>query len=95
MIPAAAMLCDDFAASLRAGPLASGSHAIDFATWGPIEWVVYSAMALVCIWVLWRAVVTTVHPNEDAPDHVKRMILGDEAPPARATTAPSPPATRP
>jgi hypothetical protein len=88
------MPCDDLVAPAWGGPLASGSHAVDFASWGPIEWVVYSTMALVCIWVLWRAVVTTVRPNEDAPDHVKRMILGDEAPPPPAAEVPLPPATR-
>ena len=69
----------------------SGAHAIDFSAWGPLEWAGYSAMALVCIWVLWRAVVTTLHPNEDAPDHVKRMILDGDAPPPRLTQTGHPP----
>lgn len=78
------------------GPLASGSHAIDVSTWGALEWVVYSAMALVCVWVLWRAVRTTIEPGEDAPDHVKRSILDDDTTPfgrtATPATAPAAPA---
>ncbi len=76
-----------------AGPVVgSGSHAFEFASWGALEWISYSAMALVCIWILWRAVVTTVRPNEDAPDHVKRMILdGDALPPRLLRAAPLPP----
>ena len=82
--------------SSDAGPvLGSGSHAMDFASWGPIEWLGYSAMALVCIWVLWRAVVATMHPNEDAPDHAKRVILDGDALPPRLLRAGPPPAPPP
>ena len=69
-------------------PLASGEHAIDVSTWGTLEWTGYGSMILACVWVLWRAVRTTVRPNEDAPDHVKRLILdGEDAAldPRRAT----------
>ena len=69
--------------------LASGDHSIDVSTWGGLEWAGYGSMILVCVWVLWIAVRTTVRPNEDAPDHVKRLILDDEdaAMAARRATA--------
>lgn len=58
--------------------LAAGDHAIDVSTWGVLEWACYGSMILVCAWVLWLAVHTTLRPNEDSPDHVKRLILDDE-----------------
>lgn len=71
-------------------PLGSGSHGIDVSTWGALEWGGYSAMALVCIWVLWRAVRTTVRPGEEAADHVKRSILDDDSTPfGPASSAPA------
>lgn len=81
--------------ALAPSPLAAAGHAIDPSTWGALEWAGYGAMALVCVWVLWRAVRTTVHPGEDEPDHVKRSILDDEdeaiAASRRRPTASTPP----
>lgn len=74
--------------------LASGSHVVDFDSWSRLEWVGYSAMALVCVWVLWEAVRTTIRPNEDAPDHVKRSILDDdESKSPGRPSIPKPPST--
>ena len=76
------------------GPVGGGAHAIDVSSWGAIEWAVYGAMALACVWVLWRAVQTTVHPGEEAPDHVKRSILDDDATPFGAASVPPAPTAR-
>lgn len=51
-------------------------------------WVIWTAAALACAWVLWKSVQWTIWPGEEAPDHVKRSILDDPAP---ASTPPSPP----
>jgi hypothetical protein len=42
------------------------------------EWILFSLVALGAVWVLWKAVQYSVHPGEEAPDHVKRSILADE-----------------
>lgn len=76
---------------LAPGVVGSGAHAIDPASWGALEWAAYASMALVCVWVLWRAVRTTLHPGETQPDHVKRSILDDDTTPF----GPAPGAGRP
>jgi hypothetical protein len=45
-----------------------------------LEWIVVGVAALVSVWVIWRAVLLTLHPGEDEPDHIKRMILRDDDP---------------
>ena len=32
------------------------------------------------MWSIWKAVMYTIHPGEEEPDHIKRMILGDPEP---------------
>jgi hypothetical protein len=81
-------------APLAATILASGDHAFDVATWSPGEWILYGSMTLACVWVLWRAVRTTVAPGEDTPDHVKRIIFDDDSTPFGGESRPAPPGTR-
>lgn len=66
--------------------------------WGPLEWAIVAVGGAISLWVIWRAVRTTLRPGEEAPDHVKRSILEDEdralAPPPPAPAAPGiPPAS--
>ena len=48
-------------------------------------WVIWTAAALACAWVLWKSVQWTIWPGEEAHDHVKRSILDD---PATVSTSP-------
>jgi hypothetical protein len=66
------------------------------------EWAFFALVALVGAWVLWKAVEHSVHPGEEAPDHVKRSILADEDaahpaldPAVRAGMPPQAPSVRP
>ena len=58
------------------------AHDHDVSNLGPFEWIAVGLAALFVVWVIWRAVVLTVRPGEDDPDHIKRQILRDEPPPA-------------
>jgi hypothetical protein len=62
-------------------PLASHGH-FDFSQFTLLEWALFVLECAITVWVLWLAVKTTLHPGEDAPDHVKRSILDDDAAPA-------------
>lgn len=59
------------------------------------EWVVWGAVALACAWVLWKSVVWTFRPGEEADDHVKRSILEAEDAAFRAPGGAASGASRP
>ena len=46
---------------------------------GPAGWCAVLSSGLLVAWSIWRAVRLTVHPGEEEPDHIKRLIL-QEAP---------------
>jgi hypothetical protein len=48
---------------------------MDLSGLGPVEWAVVVLSALAAIWVIVRAVRLTLHPGEEEPDHVKRVIF--------------------
>lgn len=77
-------------------PLAEHAHTSP-STWGPVDWAILVAGALITAWVIWLAVRWTLKPGEEEPDHVKRSILDDERPlrPPPSSGAPTaqPPAT--
>lgn len=58
------------------------AHDHDVSNLTALEWIGVGLAALFVVWVIWRAVVLTVRPGEDDPNHIKRMILDDDAPPA-------------
>ena len=50
-------------------------------TWA--EWVVVGISALAAVWVIWKSVVLTLHPEgEDDPSHVKWIIFQDDERPS-------------
>lgn len=57
------------------------AHDHDVSSLGVFEWLLVGLAALLVVWVIWRAVILTIHPGEDEPDHIKRMILNDDTPP--------------
>jgi hypothetical protein len=59
------------------------AHDHDISTLGPLEWMGVGLAGVFVVWVIWRAVVLTIHPGEEEPDHIKRMILDDDAPIAK------------
>jgi len=86
-----------------APPLLAHLHEL-FEGFGPGLWALFVAEVAVTVWVLWLCVRWTLAPREDAPDHVKRSILGDDggvlvveltSAPAAAPAARSAPAARP
>lgn len=44
---------------------------------GLLEWVLAGLAGLFTAWSIWRAVVYTLRPGEEEPDHLKRMIFED------------------
>jgi hypothetical protein len=71
-------------------PLAAHDH-FDFARFSIVEWALFVLECAITVWVLWLAVKTTLRPGEDAPDHVKNSILGDDDPAdLRGPTSPRP-----
>ena len=60
-------------------PLVAGHGHVDWASFTALEWVLLVGSALFVIWSIWRAVVLTVHPGEEEPTHIKRMILSEPA----------------
>lgn len=57
------------------------AHAHDLAALSWLEWILVGLSALAVVWVIWRAVVLTVRPGEEDPQHIKRSILDDAPPP--------------
>lgn len=43
-------------------------------------WIAVVLVALAAMWSIWKAVMYTIHPGEEEPDHIKRLILGDRQP---------------
>ena len=66
--------------------LAAHEH---FENLGPFEWAAVAAAGVVSAWVIWKAVVYTLHPGEEDPGHIKRMIL-DDGPAAGSPIPPAP-----
>lgn len=58
------------------------AHDHDVSNLTAIEWVLVGLAALFVVWVIWRAVILTIRPGEEDPNHIKRMILDDDQPPA-------------
>ncbi|MFQ5695091.1 MAG: hypothetical protein ACE5HB_03800 [Terriglobia bacterium] len=42
------------------------------------EYLLVGAAVIVTGWALYRAVVVTLRPREDDPNHIKRLVLEDE-----------------
>jgi hypothetical protein len=58
-----------------------GAHA--HPTWADFTattWIVVVLFGIAAGWSIWKAVLYTVHPGEEEPDHIKRLILGDPDP---------------
>ena len=49
-----------------------------WADFGPVEWVAVVVAQAFAIWALWKAVMYTVRPGEEEPDHIKRIIFSEE-----------------
>ena len=60
------------------------AHDHDVSNLTMLEWMGVGLAALFVVWVIWRAVILTVRPGEDDPDHIKRQVLQDDVPPPRA-----------
>ena len=58
------------------------AHDHDVSNLTALEWVLVGLAALFVVWVIWRAVILTIRPGEEDPNHIKRMILDDDQPPA-------------
>ncbi len=46
---------------------------------GLLEWLLAASAGLFTAWSIWRAVVHTLRPAEEGPDHLKCMIFKDPA----------------
>ena len=55
-------------------PFAGHGH-VDWASFSVGDWVLLGASALFVAWTIWRAIDLTVHPGEEEPTHIKRVIL--------------------
>ena len=77
---------------MTAGPVLG----MDLENLGPVEWVVVGLSAVAAVWVIVKAVKLTLHPGEEEPDHVKRVIFQESpeskpsAPPASLSPVPPP-----
>ena len=43
----------------------------------PTTWVAVGLAGLVTAWVIYKAVMYTIHPGEEEEDHIKRVILSE------------------
>ena len=50
---------------------------IDLSTFAWWELATLAVCTLFVMWTIWRAVVLTLHPGEEDPAHIKRLILRD------------------
>jgi hypothetical protein len=50
-----------------------------FENLGAFEWVLVGLATLIGAWTVWLSVKYTLRPGEEAPDHVKRLILDPPA----------------
>lgn len=42
------------------------------------EYVLVAIAVVVMVWAVYKAVRVSVHPGEEEPNHIKRLILEDE-----------------
>lgn len=42
------------------------------------EYLIVGGAAVATAWAFWAAIKATVHPGENEPDHIKRLVLEDE-----------------
>ena len=59
-------------------PLIAAEAAHKHPTWadfGPVEWVAIVVAQAIAIWAIWKAVMYTIRPGEEEPDHIKRVIF--------------------
>ena len=54
-----------------------------WADFGPVEWVALVVAGALGAWTIWKAVMYTIRPGEESPDHIKRSILHDDVLQAR------------
>jgi len=55
-----------------------GSHAHDLSGLSTLGWGIVLAAGVFVAWVFWRAIVLTLRPNEDDPQHIKHQILEED-----------------
>lgn len=60
------------------------AHDHDVSDLTALEWIGVGLAGLFVVWVIWRAVVLTIRPGEEDPNHIKRAILDDDPPPPAA-----------
>jgi hypothetical protein len=60
-------------------PLLPLAHAA-YSSLSPLEQGIVIVAGLIAAWSIWKAVSLTLHPGEQEPDHLKRMILDEPAP---------------
>jgi hypothetical protein len=60
-------------------PLAAKGHL--FEGLGLVEWVLVGIAIAAAAWVIWRAVILTIRPGEEDPEHIKRQVLREDASP--------------
>ena len=60
---------------------ASGHSHPTWADFTASTWILLVLVGVGTGWTIWKAVMYTVRPGEDEPDHIKRLILGDALPP--------------
>lgn len=60
-----------------------------WADFGPVEWVAIVVAQGLAVWAVWKAVMYTIRPGEEEPDHIKRAIFqeNDHAQPGVALQA--------
>ena len=54
--------------------LAAHSHPT-WADFGPTVWICIVLAGAFAMWTVWKAVMFTLRPGEEEPDHIKRQIL--------------------
>jgi hypothetical protein len=55
---------------------------------GAFEWAIVALAAVAAIWSIVKAVKMTLHPGEEEPDHVKRIIFQESPEPTKPPTPP-------
>lgn len=59
---------------------ASGHAHPTWTDFTPTIWIVLVVVGLATGWTIWKAVMYTIRPGEQEPDHIKRLILSDVLP---------------
>ena len=61
--------------SLLAGAILAGHTHPTWADFSATVWVAIVVAGAIAMWTIWKAVMLTLRPGEEEPDHIKRRIL--------------------